>query len=100
MTFMATLYIKRADDGTLTLTWPEWYGPVTQMSRDVLFDIVEQLNDHNTAIRLLDDLHEDTDCRFDHAGDCQEHGWFGLDGDECPNATARRLVAKRKPEAP
>lgn len=49
---------------------------------------------------LIDDLHEDTDCQFDHAGDCQEHCWFGLDGDECPNAHARRIVAAwygRKP---
>lgn len=47
------------------------------------------------VIGLVDDLAEDSDCSFDHNGDCQAHGWFGLveDGVECPARTARRLVA-------
>lgn len=45
-------------------------------------------------IDLIDDLAEDTECSFDHHGDCQTHGWFGLrdDGSDCPVGSARKLV--------
>jgi hypothetical protein len=51
-------------------------------------------------VELVDDLHEDSDCSFDHHGDCQAHGWFGLEGSECPNATARRLCTEWRDGAP
>lgn len=31
---------------------------------------------------LASDLEEE--CRYDHNRNCQTHGWFGLDGKDCP----------------
>jgi hypothetical protein len=36
-------------------------------------------------------------CRLDHHGNCQEHGWFHLNGDPCPVAEAQKLLGKVKP---
>lgn len=41
---------------------------------------------------LLDKLAEDTPCRFDHHGYCQEHGW--LDEGPCPHRQADKLLRK------
>lgn len=32
------------------------------------------------------------DCRFDHNRDCQEHGYFGIDGN-CPVAESKELIS-------
>lgn len=43
--------------------------------------------------RLLADILDDSDCRFDHHGGCQEHGFLWLDrGEVCPNHEARELL--------
>lgn len=44
---------------------------------------------------LLHDLadHEDGDCRFDHHGYCQEHGWFATDP-KCPIQRYKELMGK------
>jgi len=34
------------------------------------------------------------ECRYDHHRNCQEHDWFGLNGDACPVSVAKELVAK------
>lgn len=42
---------------------------------------------------------ETAPCRFDHNGDCQEHGFFGIEpGDLCPIEKAKRVVAQYRPE--
>lgn len=45
---------------------------------------------------LLDELADDTPCRFDHDGNCQEHDWFGgAPGDDlgvCPDSLARSIL--------
>jgi len=45
--------------------------------------------------RLLDAIVEDSDCRFDHHGGCQEHGFLWLEqGEVCPNHEARELLSR------
>lgn len=34
----------------------------------------------------------DEDCRLDHNQDCQEHGWFGING-KCPVAASKELIS-------
>ncbi len=31
-------------------------------------------------------------CRYDHNGNCQEHSWFGLNGDKCPIEKTKALI--------
>jgi hypothetical protein len=33
-------------------------------------------------VRLLEELHDPSPCRYDHNGDCQEHACFGLDAEQ------------------
>ena len=43
---------------------------------------------------LLESLVEDSDCRFDHHGGCQEHGYLSLGwGEKCPQFELRELLA-------
>lgn len=49
------------------------------------------------SIKEILEGHDDN-CRYDHDGDCQEHSWFGLDGDACPVEKAKRLVKKIEDE--
>jgi len=42
---------------------------------------------------LLAELVEDSECRFDHHGGCQEHGFLSLEqGEKCPNHEALELL--------
>jgi hypothetical protein len=43
------------------------------------------------AAEILEDLLERSDCRLDHHGYCQEHGWFA-DAPRCPHARAREFL--------
>lgn len=46
------------------------------------------------ALRLLGEFVDPDDCWFDHAGGCQAHGFISLtEGERCPNAEARDLLA-------
>lgn len=48
-------------------------------------------------VRILS-ASETAPCRFDHNGDCQEHGFFGIEpGDLCPIEKAKRVVAQYRP---
>ena len=43
---------------------------------------------------LLESLVEDSDCRFDHHGGCQEHGYLSLEqGEKCPQFELKGLLA-------
>jgi len=46
------------------------------------------------ALKILLDLREDEPCRFDHHGNCQAHGWFGID--KCPQARIVELMDRYK----
>jgi hypothetical protein len=49
------------------------------------------------ACVCLESIAEDQ-CRYDHNRNCQEHGWFGLDGDDCPVEKWRRAREIQKHE--
>lgn len=49
-------------------------------------------------IVAVGDLAEDTPCRLDHHGFCQEHGW--LDSRECPHPRAVRALRELKAMIP
>lgn len=55
------------------------------------------MSDHTeellTSLKTLLEAYPD-DCRYDHHRNCQEHDWFGLNGDDCPVSVAKALVAK------
>lgn len=43
---------------------------------------------------LLETLIDDGDCRFDHHGGCQTHGYLTLDqGEKCPQFELKELLA-------
>lgn len=43
---------------------------------------------------LAEFVHDNDDCWFDHHGDCQAHGWHGLQRrEDCGHARAKRLLA-------
>lgn len=45
------------------------------------------------AVEILKDIVDENDCRFDHHGGCQEHGYLSLEhGEECPQGRARRFI--------
>lgn len=42
---------------------------------------------------LLESLVEDEDCRFDHDGGCQAHGYLSLEpGEVCPQEDLKRRI--------
>lgn len=54
--------------------------------------------DFERAIALLDDLLDPDPCWFDHHGGCQAHGYLSLgDGERCPVAEGKELVARFRP---
>ncbi|WP_280835759.1 hypothetical protein [Mycolicibacterium frederiksbergense] len=44
------------------------------------------------AVELLSQFVDSEPCTFDHHGDCQAHGFIGLDGCPCPNQVATDFV--------
>lgn len=38
----------------------------------------------------------DEPCRYDHNKNCQEHTWFGLDGEDCPVEKLRKALTEAK----
>lgn len=54
--------------------------------------------DFGQAIALLDDLLDPDPCWLDHHGGCQAHGYLSLrDGERCPVAEGKELVARFRP---
>ncbi|WP_306365477.1 hypothetical protein [Nocardia sp. CC227C] len=46
---------------------------------------------------LIEEFTDSGDCWFDHNGNCQAHGFFGLEpGELCPHAEAKQLLAEWK----
>ena len=45
---------------------------------------------------ILGSYPDDDDCRYDHNGNCQEHSFFGLDGNECPVSEFKRKIREIK----
>jgi hypothetical protein len=43
-------------------------------------------------VELLDSLVSTELCQYDHNGDCQEHGYFGLAPQRCPHSDGRILL--------
>lgn len=62
----------------------------------------QQCDAENRALRaevghlkaVLGQLVDADDCRFDHSGGCQAHGFSNLQGTLCPNEVGRRLYVK------
>jgi hypothetical protein len=50
----------------------------------------------NELILVVQDMLDESDCRFDHHGFCQTHSWFDVDLRECPHARAKKLLAELK----
>lgn len=45
---------------------------------------------------LLESLVDDEECRFDHHGGCQAHGYLSLEPDEvCPQAELKAIIRAR-----
>lgn len=45
-------------------------------------------------LELLQALVDDSECRFDHHGGCQEHGYLDLEpGEVCPQHELKALIA-------
>lgn len=48
------------------------------------------------AGEIIGALFDENECRYDHHGYCQEHGW--LDESECPHSRARKWLIKYRPD--
>ena len=44
------------------------------------------------GLDLLVDLVDDSECSYDHNRDCQTHCYFGLEGEDCPQAKLKALL--------
>lgn len=50
------------------------------------------------SVDFLDSLVEEEECRFDHHGGCQEHGYLSLQqGEKCPQFELKELLADDQP---
>lgn len=47
-------------------------------------------------LSLLESLVDDNNCRFDGDDNCQQHGFFGLVSELCPQAHLKKLIADAK----
>lgn len=52
--------------------------------------------ENGQLLDLIYDLADDGQCRLDHHGYCQEHGW--METTECPHARARRVLVENLDE--
>ena len=67
--------------------------PEAPVSSEVPIPAVEEL------VSVLGDIVDETPCRFDHHGGCQEHGYLSLEnGEECPQGRAQRLIHRHHNE--
>lgn len=54
---------------------------------------VEVVRSRPALFALISSLVDDGECRFDHHGGCQEHGYLSLGpGEMCPQEEAKRLI--------
>jgi len=45
------------------------------------------------SLAILEDMIDPNECNYDHHGNCQEHGWTGIDP-SCPRKRAKELIAE------
>ena len=45
------------------------------------------------SLAILEDLVDTDECNYDHHGNCQAHGWTGVDP-SCPHKRAKTLLAE------
>jgi hypothetical protein len=61
---------------------------------DPISQVAAEENLIAVPLELLEALVDDGECRFDHHGGCQEHGYLSLEpGDACPQADLKALIA-------
>jgi chaperonin cofactor prefoldin len=48
------------------------------------------------AVGLVEELHHEEDCSYDHHGYCQEHLWFHLD-EVCPDKRSKQFLTANQP---
>ena len=54
---------------------------------------IEVVRNRPALLDLISSLIDDGECRFDHHGGCQEHGYLSLEpGEMCPQEEAKRLI--------
>jgi len=65
--------------------------------RSQYFELEEKLAE---AVTHLENMLEPQErkCRYDHNRNCQEHSWFGLDGEDCPVSQAFDFIEEIKAE--
>lgn len=51
---------------------------------------VKVQDERDALLGIVRDLVDPSECRWDHHGYCQAHGW--LDDIECPHARAKKLL--------
>lgn len=69
------------------------FTPYLEEMLSLIYELQEQLKQANVHIGDLLESQEE-ECRYDHRRNCQEHGWFGLNGEDCP--TGQAFVYHRK----
>jgi 16S rRNA G966 N2-methylase RsmD len=45
------------------------------------------------SLSILEDMVDPDECSYDHHGNCQAHGWTGIDP-SCPHKRAKELLAE------
>lgn len=74
---------------------------IAALARQLLAEYDELGGERDRMFLLIADLVDDGECRFDHHGGCQEHGYLELEpGELCPHAEAKQLLAEHEPAAP
>jgi hypothetical protein len=69
-----------------------WYMKVQEFV-NTLSTPAPKIDAVREAVEILKDIVSEEDCRFDHHGGCQEHGYLILkSGEECPQAAAKRFI--------
>lgn len=73
-----------------------FWGRVAARQQTKINELKKQLAEAVEHIESGLETHDGSPCRLDHNGNCQEHGWFGLEDGNCPTKLARQFLAKHK----
>ena len=57
-------------------------------------DRISNLEAALTLAKEITQSDRDEPCRYDHNRNCQNHSWFGLDGEDCPVDQFRQALKK------
>jgi hypothetical protein len=68
----------------------DWHTDI--MMRVIQSELSKQKEE---LLGLIGDLVDDEDCRYDHHGYCQTHGWFDTTP-RCPHIRAKELINAEK----